>query len=177
MTCETTRLELSNRATTSVVVTPTSDPGDGTPITFESAGLGIDLSEDTADGSVTFDVSAVSTWSVASNRALTPADTADTSNVTDPSAVSSDRSMPRPADSNVIGVPSPGSLVGVTTTDVVARLLSSSRVVSQVIGCPLKWHCLVQLIPSPATSAIPARSFRHGFRHRLDAGHLGSQLH
>ena len=60
MTCETTRLELSNRATTSVVVTPTSDPGDGTPITFESAGLGIDLSEDTADGSVTFDVSAVS---------------------------------------------------------------------------------------------------------------------
>ena len=59
MTCNATRIELSNAATTDVVFTVTPDPGSEV-LTFQVDALGLDLSGTLVSGTVTLQVSAVS---------------------------------------------------------------------------------------------------------------------
>lgn len=73
-------MELSNAAATTVTITLASDPGDGTTVTLEVDGLGIDTSATTSGGSVSYSIPAVSaannsiwdaTIQVGSNRPAT----------------------------------------------------------------------------------------------------------
>lgn len=66
MTCNPSRLELSNAASTTVQITLATDPGDGTTVTLEVDGLGLAESGTTSSGVVSFTVSAVS----ASNNSI-----------------------------------------------------------------------------------------------------------
>ena len=60
MACTPTRMELSNAAATTVTITLATDPGDGTTVTLEVDGLGIDQSGTTSGGAVSFSIAAVS---------------------------------------------------------------------------------------------------------------------
>jgi hypothetical protein len=58
MTCNPTRLELSNTDATTVNVTVTQDPGDGTAVVLQAPGLSIDESQDTSGGAVSYSIAA-----------------------------------------------------------------------------------------------------------------------
>lgn len=60
MACNPSRLELSNAAATTVQITLTTDPGDGTTVTLEVDGLGIAESGTTTSAVVSFTIAAVS---------------------------------------------------------------------------------------------------------------------
>ena len=61
MSCIPNHIELSNTATTTVNVTISPDPGNGTAVTFQADGLSIDLSGTTTSGAVAFTVASLST--------------------------------------------------------------------------------------------------------------------
>ncbi len=58
MACNPTRIELSNSAATTMIVTLATDPGDGSTVSFEVDGLGIDDSATTSSGVATFTINA-----------------------------------------------------------------------------------------------------------------------
>ena len=58
MSCTPTRLELSNTDATTVDVTVTSDPGDGTAVVLEVPGLSINESQNTSGGAVSYSLAA-----------------------------------------------------------------------------------------------------------------------
>ena len=58
MACNPTRIELSNSAATTMIVTLATDPGDGSTVSFEVDGLGIDDSATTSSGVATFTIDA-----------------------------------------------------------------------------------------------------------------------
>jgi len=58
MSCTPTRILLSNTATTTMNVTLATDPGDGTSVTFQVDGLGINETETTTSGVAVFTITA-----------------------------------------------------------------------------------------------------------------------
>jgi hypothetical protein len=58
MACNPTRIEISNSAATTMIVTLATDPGDGSTVTFVVDGLGIDDSASTSSGVATFTIAA-----------------------------------------------------------------------------------------------------------------------
>ena len=58
MACNPTRIELSNSAATTMIVTLATDPGDGSTVSFEVDGLDIDDSATTSSGVATFTIDA-----------------------------------------------------------------------------------------------------------------------
>ena len=58
MACNPTRLELSNTDATTVDVTVTADPGDGTAVVLEVPSLSINESQNTLSGSVSYSLAA-----------------------------------------------------------------------------------------------------------------------
>ena len=56
MACTPTRLELSNTDATTVDVTLTTDPGDGTAVVLEVPGLSINASQDTSGSAVSYNI-------------------------------------------------------------------------------------------------------------------------
>jgi hypothetical protein len=58
MSCNPTRLELSNTDATTVIVTLTTDPGDGTAVVLEFPGLSISETENASGGEVSYTIAA-----------------------------------------------------------------------------------------------------------------------
>ena len=58
MACNPTRIEISNSAATTMIVTLATDPGDGSTVSFEVDGLSIDDSATTSSGVATFTIAA-----------------------------------------------------------------------------------------------------------------------